>query len=211
MDGEGSDDDKNKEADEMYNLGIQAWNEKDYELARDKFTEAYNHCTSGYVNEKTFEDDIKVAECIIYSLEGSALYQKGKFVEALKKYQEAVDTGASDELVAMNKCVMAYCFKELGKQCSNQKKFIKAKEYYNKAHQLLIECYEIDQIYEKEMKVAESRTHNIVGNHLLYQRKYAQAMNKYLQAIEICPKDKTETINGYKRNMALCCKKRTQC
>lgn len=206
---DGSDEDKNKEAERLNALGLKAWKVEDFELAKVKFTEAYYQCAPGYNDEKSFKDNMKHAEAVLYNKEGVALHNDEKYEEAVKKYEQALKACPNEKIGSINvyKKNIALSFQGLGYQCHGKNKYIEATEYYKKAYQKLTECYESDESYEGDMKQAESKIYNNEGNQLYYEKKYEEAVKKYLQALEICPSDRVEAINAYKRNIANCCKK----
>lgn len=205
------DEGKNQEADKIYVLGMKAWNINNYEVAKAKFEEAYNHCTPGYSNEKIFKDSMKRAEAEIHNVNGDVLYDKKKFGEALKKYQQAIDACPSHIVKSINifKKNMSYSFRVLGGLCCDRRNFFEAKDFHMKAHQIILECFKSDRSYKSHLRHAEAEMYNNEGRQQYEEGKYDEAMKKFSQAVEKCPKNDFGNIQRYKSNMDLSSKKRS--
>ncbi|XP_053688274.1 uncharacterized protein LOC128737623 [Sabethes cyaneus] len=86
----------NRQADQLYREGLDLYKYGGkYKEAHEKFSKAYNLCTSGYSEEekfKTYRDMAKKEmEAANLNADGDKLFQQGKFSEALNRYQQAYD------------------------------------------------------------------------------------------------------------------------
>lgn len=201
-----NDENKNIKAERLYALGVEAFNLKDYKLARTKFSEAFIQCTSDYKNNKKFKDHFEHAEAAILNLEGDAYYNKYLYRLAKMKFQQALKMCLSHEVGRLNvyKSNLAWSNYCLGLRLHRLKKHEGCKNFFDDAHKLFTECYASDKNYKDDMKYVEAAIYNCEGNNLHYQRKCEEAVKKYLQAIEACPSLKVEAVNIYKKNVAGC-------
>ncbi|BES99167.1 Hypothetical protein NTJ_11985 [Nesidiocoris tenuis] len=85
--------DKNEASDELHKNGRRLFDERKYSEAREYFSNAYQSCSSGYLNERTFKNAIDEAQVEIeadnLNSSGNQLFEQGKYVEAVEKYREA--------------------------------------------------------------------------------------------------------------------------
>jgi tetratricopeptide (TPR) repeat protein len=85
---------KNQEAEEHQNRGVNYYNRKDYENAYKEFQQAYAKCSSGYKNEQIFKTNKKNSQNLwakSYYSEGINLFNQSNYKAAADKFRLAYD------------------------------------------------------------------------------------------------------------------------
>ncbi|WPY00121.1 SecA-like and tetratricopeptide repeat-containing domain protein (plasmid) [Candidatus Megaera polyxenophila] len=204
---------KNNKSDALNQIGIKLDNEGKYKEATDKFGEAYSICASGYKSEQTFKNNRDHAKAKELNAEGNKLHEDGNHEQAIKKYEAAYDICPTDRNKDFYKNQQASSLNQIGDKHYNNKEYLKAIEYYdkacnttnksdngalylsNKAHALKnLERYDeaieyFDKAYAKKSnqsyKDGKASAFNAIAIKLDNQGKYDDAIRYYDAAISV--------------------------
>ncbi|XP_053693702.1 titin homolog [Sabethes cyaneus] len=198
--------DRNRQAEQLNRHGTDLLSKGQYHEAYEKFDQANNKCTTGYSQQTTFQSNKKKAhmemEAADLNTEGDRLFSEGKYIEAVRKYQQAYDQskdGTAQKTFESNREAAA---KKAGLQLKNQQAeelnregndlfynrrlYKEAYEKYSQACNLCTHDYSQKDEFEKnraktqlELKAVDLNTE---GDRLFAQGKFSEATDKYQQA-----------------------------
>ena len=191
-----------KLANKHYNEGVKHFNSGEFKNAADKFRDA-KQTTNDKDKKRDFNDDIDHAESRISYTKGNELRDQQKYDEALNEYQKAIDRAPHSKTSSKNlyKDNKANVFQLQGQDLWKAENFKDAKKKYQDAERTVADNSKRNK-YKIDVTHAESAILNQDGVRFINEHKYTDAAKMIEAAIKIVPKQKVNSLNNYKNNLA---------
>ena len=203
------------EAERLNSEGESLYQSKKYAEALSKYQAAINQLPPGNDSiMKKIQDNetmalnaqntnLKIAEAERLNSEGESLYQSKKYAEALIKYQQAMKTLPSGQNLLKSNIQnnRAIALNAQGLIHLQNSQFVEAIDNFDAAYETTSD-EPTKMVFANNFNLAKSENLNNIGETLVNQRKFADATNKFQEALVTCPPIETSALKKFKNNLA---------